>query len=492
MDIDSLHDPSWMSKNVDETIEQAAAKVTGVGTTFTKKHRPLTKLEIFRQMVSQISTRNGHLDGQELATLFECFAARVREQVNCPNYDRLAVTALSVDHGVTATDFELEETSDAPAVIQPELLTQNCELDQEFFSADLTDLFPALQQMDIDHDRSSLIDLAVETPRRTENVSPIQHEPSRQSEGVQISGCSRTTQALRNLSKKRNRPSNIPIGRKKQKAFAPTCLPVIATQSCMQCLVVSREPSFEEANTLEERGRHRPHASQLQVGKVIFDDNLQASEGKHSISYGIKSCVQSMGDAQSLIELKRLIQQARQPTWNHARLTDEVDIGQRFSRIRYRGGAILYLMLQQWIDILLLYEDCAQEYPLRKSQFAIEAPRPSTRSVIKKRGNPFIAAESAVTDDILRRLRPDLEPGGCAWHRERDPIRRVCRLGSRLALLKAKFGEGAVCLVLIASVKFGLPSVAENHMYVDSIRMWPFTDSYQRIEDDRTTLQGIC
>ena len=111
-----------------------------------------------------------------------------------------------------------------------------------------------------------------------------------------------------------------------------------------------------------------------------------------------------MRDVRSLTELKKLIHQARQPILAQDKLVDKEDVCQRFARIKRREGGILFLVLQQWIDILLLFEDCALEYPQRRSQFSIEATRPFTRSGVKRRGNPLLMAESDITDDLLRRL----------------------------------------------------------------------------------------
>ena len=139
-----------------------------------------------------------------------------------------------------------------------------------------------------------------------------------------------------------------------------------------------------------------------------------------------------------VIELKRLIQQWRESKSDQAPLDDNMDISKRYSRIIKCESRVLYLILRQWLDILLLYENCADQYPQSSAHFAIDVSKHSSCSPNKTRGNPVNIAKSDITDHILRQLFPDLEPFSCTWKLERRRIKNLCQFGSRLVSLKSR------------------------------------------------------
>ena len=423
-------------------------------------------------MVSQIDLNHSHLHGQELTSLFGRFIASVCEEVNCPDHNRLADITLAVDPIVTTAGLRVEDVYNDGRYIQPNLLLRDCELQREFSPTHLTNLSPDHLQEYMDDDLSSTVCQSVDTSHRARCHSITDEYPASQTGEFHMDERCEPTQLSNSHRKKRNQPSGIADSYKKQKTSDSSC------ESRMQCKAGSRRSGVQDATKHKRSAHNCTHIPESPVEHPFFEKSSPAAGVGSSLSWEIQSLIEGIENAQWLIELKRLIQQGRQPTLARARVADNASICQRFSRIKSRQVGVLYLVLQQWIDILLLYEDCAQAHPERKSQFAIEAPRPSTRSLAKVRGNPLVKAESAITDDILRQLQPEIQHGSRVWDRERKSIKEVCRMGRRFALLKAKFGEGILCLILTASVKIRSISATGDHMCVIYIRLSSFADPF--------------
>ena len=452
---DNSQNTLWASKSRDQTIKQAAEKAAGVRLSSIKSGHRLTRPEIFWQMVSQVSMTYGRLDGENLITLFDQFTTRLCQQVNCLEYDPSAPTTLTVDPILTFTNSGCEQVGDDGHSIEPRMLMQHCESLPESSPGQWAPLALGLDFSDMSRDQNSSTSQTMTTPIHARNAPPIPNRSVCGDGDTNCSDCCEPTQASGHPRTRHDHVDRPPPNRRKKKSAGTRWLSTASITPRGQRVGVSREPAVDKEK-VQGRERRCKQVSRPEARQVKFANDLEIPGASKTPSVEVSSYVERMGDGNSLLELKRLIQQGRQMKWDHNPLAADARIGERLSRIKHRESQLLYLTLQQWIDVTLMYEECSRGYPYGSSQFAIEAPRPSTRSLIKRRGNPFVTTRSAIIDYILRQLRPDLEQSHPGWNRERDFVRKICQLGSRLAVMKARFDEGILCLALLACAESGL------------------------------------
>ena len=199
--------------------------------------------------------------------------------------------------------------------------------------------------------------------------------------------------------------------------------------------------------------RHGLSYHQQPWNTSAFESEVETIAADDMTKGRVRSLLKGMGDGHSLIELKRLIQMGRNHASDHERLDHKIEAAKRYSRIQNREAAISYIVLRQWIDVLCLYEECGHLEAQRKGQFAIQQNSSLYRATRKKPGNPISASESAITDQKMRRLLPDIEPGSQLWRQERKSVGRLRMYGSRLAMLQASLEDGGLCLMLLANAR---------------------------------------
>ena len=198
-----------------------------------------------------------------------------------------------------------------------------------------------------------------------------------------------------------------------------------------------------------------------------FERNVEAIDADDPTKCQIRSYLKAIGDGQSVLELKKIIQQLRSTHSAYGPFAQDVGIIPRYSRIVRRHSTILYLVLQQWIDVLRMYEDCRDLCSPRNGQFVVNTNTSWNLIDRGRRGNPLNTSESDITNHITSQLFPGLQTNSPEWAQERRTVGKLRKYGRRLAALKSCFregGEGMLCLALLSRARDGAMSGWEDHV----------------------------
>lgn len=123
---------------------------------------------------------------------------------------------------------------------------------------------------------------------------------------------------------------------------------------------------------------------------------------------------------------------------------------ERLNIIGRLGNEIAWCRLLRMYHILKLYETCKGTDCAEK--LIVTTPA-SFQSRKRKAGNPFHAAESEVTERMTKGIFPNLLPGTDDYNEKKASLKRVRKLGQRLQILVARFGNGILGLILNDDMK---------------------------------------
>lgn len=116
-----------------------------------------------------------------------------------------------------------------------------------------------------------------------------------------------------------------PSNRKRRKTSSPTSSKTVTGPRSMpyQEAVASIQQASEEMAEIERCRRHGIPYRQQPWNTPDFDRIVETIDADKSMKFYIRSFVKRIGDSQSLVELKKLVQQAREQTLDCVQSTDE-------------------------------------------------------------------------------------------------------------------------------------------------------------------------
>ncbi|KAJ5982482.1 hypothetical protein N7451_012582 [Penicillium sp. IBT 35674x] len=215
---------------------------------------------------------------------------------------------------------------------------------------------------------------------------------------------------------------------------------------------------------LEEEDRKCQNYEHPLPGQTFFAPPIQQSlmnMGKHASMFA--KFLVSIASTETLVTLRQIVIECREsPSPMSFRLRSDVSKRERFDLITSLGGGIAWYRLLRMYHVLELYKDCGG---MGCTERLILTTPATFQNRTQKAGNPLHAAQAHITEGMMAEIFPRLLPGTDAYNEKKASLKPVRKLGERLHMLVAKFGEGVLGLMLNDDMK--CPGVSE-HMITGS------------------------
>jgi hypothetical protein len=155
----------------------------------------------------------------------------------------------------------------------------------------------------------------------------------------------------------------------------------------------------------------------------------------------------AIGSCQSLRGFKEALQLARgNPSYISNPSRPALSCAERFQEIcRLDDTECLCILLRRFHTVKLFEEEMEVLYP--SDMIIVETPSSFVEKQTAEMGNPTVRRKAALTDAILRKIKPELQEGTSEHRRCRTQVKYMRRLAELLGVLTGTYGSGILALL---------------------------------------------
>jgi hypothetical protein len=210
-----------------------------------------------------------------------------------------------------------------------------------------------------------------------------------------------------------------------------------------------RKISLHERHVSEELDKIRSPPTGLHENLM----NLLDHDGIDGLSINtfqasqLKMLYFAIGSCQSLRGFKEALQLARgNPSYISNPSRPALSCAERFQEIcRLDDTECLCILLRRFHTVKLFEEEMEVLYP--SDMIIVETPSSFVERQTAEMGNPAVRRKAALTDAILRKIKPELQEGTLEHRRYRAQVKQMRRLAELLGVLTGTYGSGILALL---------------------------------------------
>ena len=174
-----------------------------------------------------------------------------------------------------------------------------------------------------------------------------------------------------------------------------------------------------------------------------------------------------IGGGESLLDLAMVLRESKELADQDAGRHIVRSVPEIIRTIRTRDDRILFQVLQQWLDVSMLYEKCLSEVCQQSSvTFHISTPKSLCNTSRKRAGNPVKLADAAIVTRIMEEFASDLQVSDPQYREKENQAKHIRKCGKRLFSVAERFGRSIICASLVAIPSETLDMNWKHHTYV--------------------------
>jgi hypothetical protein len=174
-----------------------------------------------------------------------------------------------------------------------------------------------------------------------------------------------------------------------------------------------------------------------------------------------------IGSGESLLALAVVLREGKELANSDAGQDAARSVPEIIQTIQARDDRILFQVLQQWLDVSMLYEKCLGEVCQQSSvTFHVSTPSSLSNTSRKRIGNPHYLDDAAIVTRIMEEIAPHLDVSSPQYEEKEHQAKHIRKCGRRLFSIAERFGRSIICASLVAIPHDRLDRNWRHHTYV--------------------------